>query len=272
MSERTGLRYGLLGLIVIALLAALAYFVARPPQTPAAAHAAAVEENQLQSLKDVAKQAPVHRKLDIQEWKTAEGAKVLFVEAHELPMFDLRLTFAAGSSQDAGTPGLSMLTNAMLNEGVPGKDTTAIAAGFEDLGASFSNGSYRDMAVAGLRSLSDADKRTQALKLFEQVIGQPTFPEDALARIKNQVLAGFEYQKQNPGKLAGLELFKRLYGEHPYAHSSDGDEKSVPTISREQLQAFHKKAYAAGNVVIALVGDLSRQEAEAIAAFLSTRR
>ncbi|MBV6258266.1 insulinase family protein, partial [Pseudomonas aeruginosa] len=140
MSERTGLRYGLLGLIVIALLAALAYFVARPPQTPAAAHAAAVEENQLQSLKDVAKQAPVHRKLDIQEWKTAEGAKVLFVEAHELPMFDLRLTFAAGSSQDAGTPGLSMLTNAMLNEGVPGKDTTAIAAGFEDLGASFSNG------------------------------------------------------------------------------------------------------------------------------------
>lgn len=41
-----------------------------------------------------------------------------------------------------------MLTNAMLNEGVPGKDTTAIAAGFEDLGASFSNGSYRDMAVA----------------------------------------------------------------------------------------------------------------------------
>ncbi len=197
MSERTGLRYGLLGLIVIALLAALAYFVARPTQTPAAAHAAAVEENQLQSLKDVAKQAPVHRKLDIQEWKTAEGAKVLFVEAHELPMFDLRLTFAAGSSQDAGTPGLSMLTNAMLNEGVPGKDTTAIAAGFEDLGASFSNGSYRDMAVAGLRSLSDADKRTQALKLFEQVIGQPTFPEDALARIKNQVLAGFEYQKQN---------------------------------------------------------------------------
>lgn len=84
MSERTGLRYGLLGLIVIALLAALAYFVARPPQTPAAAHAAAVEENQLQSLKDVAKQAPVHRKLDIQEWKTAEGAKVLKKHTHLL--------------------------------------------------------------------------------------------------------------------------------------------------------------------------------------------
>ncbi|MGV8209112.1 insulinase family protein, partial [Pseudomonas aeruginosa] len=71
---------------------------------------------------------------------------------------------------------------------------------------------------------------------------------------------------QNHGKLAGLGLFKRLYGEHPYAHYSDGDEKSIPPISREQLQALHKQAYAAGNVFIALVGDLSRLEAEAIAA------
>jgi zinc protease len=87
---------------------------------------------------------------------------VLFVEAHELPMFDLRLTFAAGSSQDGNTPGLATLTNAMLNEGVAGKDVTAIAEGFEGLGADFGNGSYRDMAVASLRSLSAADKREPA--------------------------------------------------------------------------------------------------------------
>ena len=42
----------------------------------------------------------------------------------------------------------------MLNEGVAGKDVTAIAEGFEGLGADFGNGSYRDMAVASLRSLS----------------------------------------------------------------------------------------------------------------------
>ncbi|WP_254518447.1 hypothetical protein, partial [Salmonella enterica] len=88
---------------------------------------------------------------------------------------------------------------AMLNEGVPGKDVGAIAAGFESLGAEFENGAYRDMAVTSLRSLSAAEQREPALKLFEQVIGQPTFPADSLVRIKNQVLAGFEFQKQNPG-------------------------------------------------------------------------
>lgn len=59
---------------------------------------------------------------------------MLFVEAHELPMFDMRILFAAGSSQDGNTPGLALLTNAMLNEGVPGKDVGQIAAGFEGLG------------------------------------------------------------------------------------------------------------------------------------------
>ncbi|CAM3195475.1 peptidase M16 domain-containing protein [Ectopseudomonas mendocina] len=223
------------------------------------------DATKLQSLAALDDKAPTRRTLDIQTWQTAQGAKVLFVEAHELPMFDLRLTFAAGSSQDGGVPGLATLTNAMLNEGVPGKDVGAIAAGFEGLGAEFGNGAYRDMAVASLRSLSAQEQREPALALFADVLGKPTFPAGSLARIKNQLLAGFEFQKQNPGKLASLELFERLYGKHPYAHPSDGTAQSIPAITRQQLQAFHARAYAAGNVVIALVGDLSRSEAEAIA-------
>lgn len=274
MSERNTPRYALLGAGIVLLVALLAVFVARPAQSdngaaPAPA-TAAKPANKLQSLAELDGKAPSRRNLDIQTWKTAEGSKVLFVEARELPMFDLRLTFAAGSSQDNGTPGLALLTNAMLNEGVAGKDVEAIAQGFEGLGAEFGNGAYRDMAVASLRSLSAPDKRQPALQLFADVVGKPTFPADSLARIKNQLLAGFEYQKQNPGKLASLELFNRLYGTHPYAHSSDGDAKTIPGITAAQMRSFHNSAYAAGNAVIALVGDLSREEAEKIAEQVSS--
>lgn len=244
--------------------------VATPAESgQAIARDAAERDQRIQSLDELGDQPLARRSLDIQSWQTAGGARVLFVEAHQLPMFDLRLTFAAGSSQDGGVPGLAMLTNAMLNEGVEGKDVTAIAEGFEGLGAEFGNGSYRDMAVASLRSLSAQDKREPALQLFSQVVGQPTFPEDSLQRIKNQVLAGFELQKQNPGKLASLELFEQLYGSHPYAHPSEGTPQSIPGIDGNQLRAFHAKAYAAGNAVIALVGDLDRAQAEAIAEQIS---
>jgi zinc protease len=272
-------RNGLIGLILLLVIGALVFFITRtahapaPAVTPGVVRAAevapATDAPRLQSLAELQDKAPARRTLNIQNWTTAEGARVLFVEARELPMFDLRLTFAAGSSQDGGVPGLATLTNAMLNEGVPGKDVTAIAEGFEGLGADFSNGAYRDMAIAGLRSLSAREQREPALELFDQVIGQPTFPADSLARIKNQLLAGLEYEKQNPGKLAGKELFERLYGNHPYGHPSDGTEASIPAISLKQLRDFHQRAYAAGNTVIALVGDLSREEAEAIAAQVS---
>ncbi|AGZ33110.1 insulinase family protein [Pseudomonas sp. SWI6] len=269
MSDRSAPRYTLIGTGIIALVVAVAAVLARPAQSEAEPPAAR-PANTLQSLADLDGKAPSRRQLNIQNWTTAEGARVLFVEARELPMFDLRVTFAAGSSQDGDTPGLAALTNAMLNEGVAGKDVTAIAEGFEGLGADFGNGSYRDMAVASLRSLSAKDKRDPALKLFAEVAGKPTFPEEALKRIKNQLLAGFEYEKQNPGKIAGKALFAKLYGDHPYAHPSDGTAQSVPGITLEQLRAFHAKAYTAGNAVIALVGDLSRSEAEAIAEQVSS--
>ncbi|AZE51769.1 Zinc protease [Pseudomonas chlororaphis] len=270
MSKRKSASPVLLGLALVALIAAGLYLLRADPSDASQALDKAKSSQKLQSLAELDGKAPSHRSLDIKTWSTAEGAKVLFVEAHELPMFDMRLTFAAGSSQDGDAPGLAMLTNAMLNEGVAGKDVGAIAEGFEGLGADFGNGAYKDMAIASLRSLSAPDKHTPALQLFADVVGKPTFPADSLARIKNQMLAGFEYQKQNPGKLASLELMNRLYGSHPYAHSSDGTAQSVPPISLAQLRAFHAKAYAAGNVVIALVGDLSRSDAEAIAAQISS--
>ena len=263
MSDRKNSRLILPGLIAVTLMAASAVYFLRPSESVASqALDKAQTASTLQSLAELDGKAPTNRKLDVQTWTTAEGAKVLFVEAHELPMFDMRLLFAAGSSQ-------ALMTNAMLNEGVPGKDVSQIASGFEGLGADFGNGAYRDMALVTLRSLSDSAKRDAALSLFNQVIGQPTFPADSLARIKNQILAGFEYQKQNPGKLASIELFKRLYGDHPYAHPSEGTPESVPKITLAQLQAFHAKAYAAGNAVIAVVGDLTRAEAEAMTAKVS---
>jgi zinc protease len=237
---------------------------------PLSAAEATPTPSRLETLAGAEAATPAYRKLDVQRWQTKGGARVLFVEAHELPMFDLHVTFAAGSAQDGPSPGLALMTNAMLNEGVPGKNVDAIARGFEDLGADFGNGSYRDMAVVNLRSLVDESKREPALSLFTQVVGKPTFPADSVARIKNQLMAGFEQQKQSPTVLANQAFLSKLYGDHPYGHPSEGNAKSIKAITVEQMRAFHKRAYTSGNAVIALVGDLDRPQAEAIAERISS--
>ena len=39
--------------------------------------------------------------LPIQQWQTTSGARVLFVETHDLPMLDLAVDFPGGTGRDA---------------------------------------------------------------------------------------------------------------------------------------------------------------------------
>lgn len=223
----------------------------------------------LTSLKQLEQQAPERRSLDIQQWQTRNGSQVLFVPAPELPMFDLRLTFAAGSSRDGNQPGLASLTNALLDQGTTQKSADEIALGFENLGAQLGSGSYRDMGILSLRSLSDPALSEPALALFTEVLGSPAFTQPAIERLKNQLHASFDYEQKDPGTLSSQAFFAELYGDHPYAHASRGNPRSIAAITRAQLIAFYQQHYSAGNVQIALVGDLNRQQAEQIAERIS---
>ena len=82
MSKPTTPRTHLTGLGALVLALALASPVHAESSTPAGA---AKPTNTLQSLAELDGKAPSHRTLNIQTWNTSEGARVLFVEAHELP-------------------------------------------------------------------------------------------------------------------------------------------------------------------------------------------
>ncbi|MCX4026605.1 insulinase family protein [Endozoicomonas sp. SM1973] len=205
------------------------------------------------------------RKISIQQWQTDKGAQVYFVAAPEIPMLDIRLVFDAGSARDAYIPGLAYLTNGMLGEGTKNLNSNQIAEQFESLGAKFSNGSYRDMATASLRTLTDEKYLKPAVKLFTEVVTDMNFPDDAVNRVKNQILSSLQYIKQQPGKLAEQAFYANLYGEHPYSTPKEGTDKSIPSIKKNHLITFYKEYYVAKNLIIAMVGDISQQQAKQIA-------
>ncbi|WP_206336491.1 insulinase family protein, partial [Pseudomonas viridiflava] len=123
-------------------------------------------------------------------------------EARELPMLDIFLTVAAGSSQDDWTPGIARLTSYMLGNGIDGKDASVIAQDFEALGARLGIEPYDDRATFWLRSLSAAQQREPAVKLFSEVVGKPTFPSDAVTRLKNLMITSIENEKREPRRIA----------------------------------------------------------------------
>ncbi len=201
----------------------------------------------------------------IQHWETDNGARVYFVPARELPMVDVRVVFDAGSARDGGHAGLASLTSALLDTGAGGLGADEIAAGLEGVGARLASGALRDMAWVGLRSLADPGLLDPALDLMAKVLAEPDFRPADLARERERMLVALQYAQQKPGEIAERAFYRALYGDHPYASPPDGTPASVKALSRRQVQDFHRRYYVARNAVVAIVGDLDRAGAEAVA-------
>ena len=203
----------------------------------------------------------------IQHWQTENGVRVYFIQTQALPMLDIQLVFAAGSARDggaAGLPGLAALTNSQLLSGAGDMNADAIAIALASVGAELSTDSLRDMALLRLRSLTDPEKLNQALAVFQQVVNQPTFPIADLERDRQRILLAIKNKQLNPGAVLTDAFFAALYREHPYATPPEGTTASVHAITREHILAFYRRYYVASNAVIALVGDVDRQQAERI--------
>ncbi len=206
-----------------------------------------------------------HAAPTVEQWQTSNGARVYFVAAPELPMVDIQIIFDAGSARDGVLPGVALLTNSMLAEGAGTLNADQIATSFDDVGAQISFSSARDMAVASLRSLTDKAPLKSALATFQTVLAAPTFPAESIARQRKQIAIALRGEKQSPSGLSSRAFYKGLYGAHPYAQMPIGDEASVAGLSRDESQAFYQQYYVGKNAVVAIVGAVSRQQAEKIA-------
>jgi len=210
-----------------------------------------------------------HKVMNIQNWKTSNGAVVYFVRVPNLPMLDIRVVFSAGSAYDGKSYGLASLTNSMIGEGTKTQDANQIATVFDNVGAQFNVGIDRDMAMISLRSLTEAKYLNPALSEFSNVLTNATFPEKAFKRVKNRTIATIKVGQQEPGRVASNAFYAAVYGNQAYAHNPLGTVSNVKRITRMMLEKFYKGYYVAKNVDIIIVGDLTLKQAKRTALYIS---
>lgn len=201
---------------------------------------------------------------EIQTWQTENGAKVLFVPANEIPMLDVRIVFDAGSARDEGLSGLAVLTNGLLSEGAAGKTAQQIAQSFESVGANIEYDAMRDMALVGVRSLTESRYLSPAIESLKQVLTQPDFPADAYQRELNRMKVSVKARQQSPSAIASEAFNKAVFGNHPYASPVSGTKDSLEKITLADIRAFYQQYYVAKNATVAIVGNVERWQAEEI--------
>lgn len=218
--------------------------------------------------KEVTVEKP-HATLDIQQWKTKNGARVLYAFAPELPMLDIQTIFDAGSVRDNDQAGIANLTNSLLSHGakLAGKNLSVdeIAERFDNIGARFSASAAIDNAKLSLRTLTDEKLLPQAISTMQAVLNAPTFSKKELEHIRKQVLISLESRKQSPSTIANELFYKGLYASHPYAHPGVGTEKSIKALSQKDVMHFYKKHYVASNALVTIVGSVDKKKANELA-------
>ncbi|WP_296805949.1 pitrilysin family protein [Thiocapsa sp.] len=202
---------------------------------------------------------------EIQTWQTASGARVLFVASPELPMVDVNLVFDAGSARDGERSGLASMTAGMLTQGAGDWDADAIAARIEDVGAKLGASADRDKTSVSLRTLTRQPAMDTAVETLATLVSAPTFADADLERERRNRLIALRQDEESPRTVGQKALYRKIFGNHPYAADPSGSAETVTSITRDDLVDFHRRHYTAANAVVAIVGALDRAQAEALA-------
>lgn len=215
-------------------------------------------------LMPVAAQASI----DIQRWTTAEGTQILLVERHENPIVDMRISFKGAGSvfNPAGKGELAEFAAALLLSGTEKLDEEAFHARSNDLAVDIGSSSGEETAALTFRSLSRSENLLPTLDLVNQALVSPRFDTAVFERNRSQSITALQQSERKPGFVADRALTRLMYPDHPYGNGANVSVESLGKMSLDDIRAFYRSRYGKQNAVVAIVGDVDRQQAEKMVA------
>jgi zinc protease len=197
--------------------------------------------------------------MKIQTIKSPGGIEAWLVEEHAVPMMAMRFAFDGGSSQDpAGKEGLANFVTAMLDEGAGDLTSREFQERMEDLSMRMSYEEAKDAFYGNFETLTA--NRDEAAKLLKLALNKPRFDQDAVERIRQQLLAALVYAARDPDKVAQNEWYAVAFKGHPYARPANGTEETISTITGNDLESYRKRIFAKDTLKVVAVGDIDADQ------------
>jgi zinc protease len=192
------------------------------------------------------------------------GMRVVVVLHHEQPAVSMRLLVGAGAAQDPeGKTGVASLTASLLDQGTTTRSAAEIADQIDTIGGALGTGSGNDLTF--VNAIAMKDSFGLVMDLLADVVRNPAFAPEEIDRQKQQVTSSLQVNDNDPDYVASVLFDRLVYGFHPYGLPSSGTSATLQRIAREDLQAFHKRYFVPNHMILAIVGDVTSEEAFAAA-------
>ena len=192
--------------------------------------------------------------------RLGNGLQVVFVAAHEQPVVNLRLLVRDGASSDPpGKPGVAALATTLLDQGTTSRTAQEIAETIDNIGGAMAVGAGSDLSYVNVLVMKDSFDL--ALELLSDIARNPAYSPSEINRQRQQLMSGIQVSYEDPEYLADIAFGKLVYGLHPYGRPQNGTSESVQAITREDVLGFHGAHFVPNNAILAIVGDVTPQEA-----------
>lgn len=197
--------------------------------------------------------------VDIQEVTSARGITAWLVEEPSIPFTAIEIRFQGGTVLDApGKEGSVNLMMGLIEEGAADLDAQGFAQRTEELAANFSFDAFQDSVSVSARFLTE--NRDEAIALLRDALVEPRFDQDAVDRVRGQVLSIIRSDSTDPNRIASQTLAELSFSGHPYASPSNGNLESVSALTRDDIVAAHQGVMARDRIFVGAVGDITAEE------------
>lgn len=197
--------------------------------------------------------------MDVQVVKSPGGIEAWLVEEHGLPIISIDAGFDGGGRLDPeGKPGLALLVSTLMNEGAGDFDSTAFSQKMDDKAISFGGSADGDAFYLSLNTLSA--NKADAFELMRLAIASPRFDQEAIDRMKAQIIPGIKEADQDPSSIAGNTWQAGAFAGHPYGRRVGGTEESIAAITRDDIVSFMGTALGRDKLKVVVVGDITAAE------------
>jgi zinc protease len=193
----------------------------------------------------------------------ANGMQVIVVPHHEQPSVAMRLLVRAGAAQDPEKKaGVAYLTAHVLDQGTTSRSAEAIADDIDSIGGLLGTGSGADVSFANVIVMKDSF--AVGLGQLYDVVHDPVFAPEEIERQKEQAISSLRVNGDDPDYIARVLIDRLVFGFHPYGLPGTGTPQTLAAITREDLRAFHARYFVPNNMILAIVGDVTGEQAFAM--------
>ncbi len=209
---------------------------------------------------------PTFEAAELQRARLDNGLQLVVLRQDELPLVRADLIFASGSGRDPeGRAGLADVTVGMLDEGTARRDKFEFRDRLDFLGTDFWSWTDAERTLIGVQALSP--RLDESMALLAEALLEPAFPEKEFGVDKQRRVVDIRRESERPTTVARKVADRLLYGkDHPYGRPGTGTEESMEAITLDEVRSFADTHYVPGNATLVLVGDITLEEAERLAA------